>query len=71
MGKIEKQVTKAIKDYKKSIVNDKDILDFQKSNALYQELVAKGLIKEKGYDVLLPGEKPNKNRSYYYDGEQS
>ena len=58
-------VNETVKDFNKSIVTNKKYLELEKANQWFKKMVAKGLIKERGNNLLSSSEVTDKNRGSF------
>ena len=69
MEKIEQKLTDmvndTVKDFEKSMAADKKYLELEKANQDFKKMVAKGLIKERGNNLLSSSEITDKNRGSF------
>ena len=65
MEKIEQKVIDTVKDLEKSMAADKKYLELEKANQDFKKMVAKGLIKERGNNLLSPAEITTKIRGFF------
>ena len=63
--KLTDMVNETVKDFNKSIVADKKYLELEKSNQWFKKMVARGLIKERGNNLLSSSEITDKNRGSF------
>ena len=65
METLEKKVIDTVKDLEKSMAADKKYLELEKANQDFKKMVAKGLIKERGNNLLSPAEITSKIRGFF------
>lgn len=52
MGTIEKNVISTVRTETEKFKNDSKIKEFEKASAEFKSLIEKGLVKERGYNLL-------------------